>query len=115
MYIIQIAMKVIIYMHLYKFAVTQGIYMINLRLTFTSQGEKKKRRWIVWSYLHALKNSKKKKKQLRRTRINAILDILFHCEIATVSVGFICGEKVLLLCRSWTRLTQRFWHLHAAS
>lgn len=37
-------MKVIIYMHLYKFAVTQGIYMINLRLTFTSQGEKKKRR-----------------------------------------------------------------------
>lgn len=34
-------MKVIIYMHLYKFAVTQGIYMINLRLTFTSQGEKK--------------------------------------------------------------------------
>lgn len=34
-------MKVIIYMHLYKFAVTQGIYMINLRLTFTSQGKKK--------------------------------------------------------------------------
>lgn len=28
-------------MHLYKFAVTQGIYMINLRLTFTSQGKKK--------------------------------------------------------------------------
>lgn len=36
-------MKVIIYMHLYKFAVTQGIYIINSRLTFTSpfQGKKK--------------------------------------------------------------------------
>lgn len=41
MYIFQIAMKVIIYMHLYKFAVTQGIYIINSRLTFTSQGKKK--------------------------------------------------------------------------
>lgn len=34
-------MEVIIYMHLYKFAVTQGIYIINSRLTFTSQGKKK--------------------------------------------------------------------------
>lgn len=92
-------MKVIIYIHLYKFAVTQGIYMINLRLTFTSQGEKKtKMNCLI--LLACFKKLKKKKKQLRRTRINAILDILFHCEIATVSVGFICGEKVLLLCRS---------------
>lgn len=90
-------MKVIIYMHLYKFAVTQGIYIINSRLTFTSQGKKKPKMNCLILLACFLK---KLKKQVRRTRINAILEILFHCEIATVSVGFICGKNVLLLCRS---------------
>lgn len=91
-------MKVIIYMHLYKFAVTQGIYIINSRLTFTSQGKKKNEDELFDPTCMLFK--KKLKKQVRRTRINAILEILFHCEIATVSVGFICGKNVLLLCRS---------------
>lgn len=84
-------------MHLYKFAVTQGIYIINSRLTFTSQGKKKTKMNCLILLACFLK---KLKKQVRRTRINAILEILFHCEIATVSVGFICGKNVLLLCRS---------------
>lgn len=60
-------MKVIIYMHLYKFAVTQGIYMINLRLTFTSQGEKKtKMNCLI--LLACFKKLKKKKKTITKNQ-----------------------------------------------